>query len=1237
MKPLNSFDKEPLSPILIENVDIRYFIIKNTLSKFAKEASRKKKRDAEAQHLPKVIRIQSFLERCHSNTPSTPSLARRRVRVLDRLQTVHIKLEREEGFQKEAFQLVSDAIKELSAEQEKEKSAKLGDHSERLRTEVEDFYNTSSRPYSSPTVRKYLATCVEEFCKNKEDQDILDALADGVAEPFYQSDVYSKCSFEKTLYTYPLITIICPHAKKTSYAQLFAAVICNNERRVKECLKAGLSPNAKMPATNYCAFHFAVINDCTGVMRCFLDHPDFNLSDYPSHLEGKKIPIMALAKSTAALGMLLSKGIFHCRPPSVSDRILNPTLLQEQIYQYDGRIERLNMIEMVLKHDPTLAKARQNSGASLLWELYLAASQQEQALRRLFCLPDRLEINAIKALFELVMRYHPRPIDCEVLDSIQERTLAGDRYFLQHVTPEERAAIEDHVKLTRTPLHVLLSRHRDMRIRLVNEVLKYNLRPEDISLELLYEAYLLKKETKRLMRSDTAETKSIAASSDYQSFVQAYDAAVSRHPVLKMLRELSHSIRNRADGLTLYKFDKVAALWNTSVDSWKSDSASVRRKISEAQKIVKGLPPTHRMLTLVHGTKTPAVALMLHLGMKIIASGQIFNQGAAPLTGEAAAAIGGHNVEWISTLSPDSRWEEPKIRFQEPIGAPTRFLTAENYSKNGLHVTGGHRRPLIFDRETEYGKLQQCTHELLTNTLSGLRSIFWFDLKRTIYRLRMTDPGFKKRTESLLEQLSKHTPTVYPGEETQKLFAEILKVWREDPPFTVSISDPLIATPAPILFASTTHVETTRHGEEVLAKELAFGRDLQLAFTQESEIRYLQGILGEHGITVLPFCAGHYMEMLQMSRGSARCVAFQARNINALTAHLVATVSKEISEQIARVLSIALQRVCSDSSSFSFYLQEEFAKQVQTESNAELLCDHLRSSIKSIVNLKQLVLQFHQGVLPYYAAPLPEHPFFVNETGQKQRTDRWYGPEFGTSYEAYIKAVSHPDPREAALPRSIHGAMHSTRTALLTIMIAEMYRKVHLPPNVNLFLLGMAAGMHDAARQTEGKDLWDRASADLFKRNLIQEGALLAPRNEVDILHRALAEKEPSNGSYTSLEHEMINGADCFEIHRCLGDPTTNFIKTRLPFYTRPEFAAFPRDALIDEVAEFIKITESMALKRYMEHYSQDYLSDLARIFSFLHQSSTRFPLMASLLAPVCAALEISPTDLPEAIRKVLG
>lgn len=263
--------------------------------------------------------------------------------------------------------------------------------------------------------------------------------------------------------------------------------------------------------------------------------------------------------------------------------------------------------------------------------------------------------------------------------------------------------------------------------------------------------------------------------------------------------------------------------------------------------------------------------------------------------------------------------------------------------------------------------------------------------------------------------------------------------------------------------------------------------------------------------------------------------------------------------------------------------------------------------------MEQLFQIFQTKVLPYYAIPLPEKPTYLINGNKVAIHHPFYGFVHRHNYKGYIEAVKSGE----QISREIHGPMHASRVTLFSLIFEQIYASLGQRIEVPRPILAITAGMHDAERQDEGEDFWDGQSADRLW-HLLEDQLRLSDSEILEIAHKAIAQKDPVGGVFETNVQRIVHDSDCLDLLRVLLNSDPNVFRSSELVFTKLEGAReFPVKPFVAEALEFIKVTESLALKKHLEFYSQNYLRDLMLIFRELHVSKNSFPIMAQYLQPV--------------------
>lgn len=114
--------------------------------------------------------------------------------------------------------------------------------------------------------------------------------------------------------------------------------------------------------------------------------------------------------------------------------------------------------------------------------------------------------------------------------------------------------------------------------------------------------------------------------------------------------------------------------------------------------------------------------------------------------------------------------------------------------------------------------------------------------------------------------------------------------------------------------------------------------------------------------------------------------------------------------------------------------------------------------------------------------------------------------------------------------RVVHGAQHVSRVAAFSNLFLEVYRAMGnqealVLSDRQIKILLLVALLHDAARENEKADLWERESAEMCEKFL---RAIGVEANETKQFSALIIEKEKGG-----LLGKILQSADCLDIIRC--------------------------------------------------------------------------------------------------------
>lgn len=263
--------------------------------------------------------------------------------------------------------------------------------------------------------------------------------------------------------------------------------------------------------------------------------------------------------------------------------------------------------------------------------------------------------------------------------------------------------------------------------------------------------------------------------------------------------------------------------------------------------------------------------------------------------------------------------------------------------------------------------------------------------------------------------------------------------------------------------------------------------------------------------------------------------------------------------------------------------------------------------------------------LPLYKEPMPQTPSYRSDV-TSVRVE--LGNKGNDKYRNHVDKVN----KQLAPSRDHHGTMHCVRVALWTQLLSRVYEALGREKTKNPIFLATAGAFHDVAREEEGIDYWDTESSEALEKllNRIETG------EQIQDYIQAIKEKDPKNGKFSSDTQRIVHDADCLDIIRVVGK--WNFSKKHLCFYHfDPKQKSFC-DQLINEIGDFIDLTEKFEVRNYLEHHSEDFYGDLVRlIFLMKKTDKARFPIITEILQhDMKDILKIKSTSVTEHLLSIL-
>jgi hypothetical protein len=189
---------------------------------------------------------------------------------------------------------------------------------------------------------------------------------------------------------------------------------------------------------------------------------------------------------------------------------------------------------------------------------------------------------------------------------------------------------------------------------------------------------------------------------------------------------------------------------------------------------------------------------------------------------------------------------------------------------------------------------------------------------------------------------------------------------------------------------------------------------------------------------------------------------------------------------------------------------------------------------------------------------------------------------------------------------SIHGRMHVARAIIFCEVMARYLQSKG--QRIDFPYLRRTIALHDAGREGNGVDRWEKESANLLYNHLKSTGMVeeeARQKSSIIIKNRC----DP-----TAVEFIIFQSADCLDIMRpCTGnggregfkEKYLSFLKEAVPDSDDFKF----RQALIEEAWAFIKVTEEKKLKEFKE--SKGFMEKLLKI---IENESDQFKILSSIL-----------------------
>jgi hypothetical protein len=359
----------------------------------------------------------------------------------------------------------------------------------------------------------------------------------------------------------------------------------------------------------------------------------------------------------------------------------------------------------------------------------------------------------------------------------------------------------------------------------------------------------------------------------YNQFVKKYDEIVESHPGFKAAREVSKAIRVarsalgeadqnwlRVDEEFRKHFEETVKLLSGLGDiqlfigpkseATTRDWESFRQTLIHASTQLRSAEALQKKtITWMHGTRSPALAVMLSMDKVMRPTGVLIERGVYPLTGELGVGITpgtGVNVSKISGTSG---------------------------SQKGVKVVQGYAFGYKVDITNDWERLSdpklshliEWTTEILKldpefKTQYGVHNKYdWLATEIYLGRLKIIDPDFNKKVPELKERLSNLIKEceISKKEEIVPYLKKIL-VACDTPPFiepselirdSVVHSFPIILASTSIDLLTETKLKSQNLDEFAFEGELPLER-IQVAFTEKEQVEKLQSYITSQGLSI---------------------------------------------------------------------------------------------------------------------------------------------------------------------------------------------------------------------------------------------------------------------------------------------------------------------------------------------------------------------------------------------------
>lgn len=364
-------------------------------------------------------------------------------------------------------------------------------------------------------------------------------------------------------------------------------------------------------------------------------------------------------------------------------------------------------------------------------------------------------------------------------------------------------------------------------------------------------------------------SKAEIAQAEYQAVREAYKKVIDSNPSAKQAKAIQKLLKNANSELSKAgnewqnvnsefksKFNEQAEFLKpfgslTALLGPKTDKNLQQREVF-LERLVNGFEQVRcsealkkKPISWLHGTRSPALAVMLATDKTMHPTGQLLKNNIIPLSGELGMGITGTGVnkENISGTSISRLGAETTISYASDFKASA----AEEWKK----LSSPHINKIIGLTELTLSKDPNLQGNFAENT-----KFDWLQVGLYVERLKVMDPDYSEKiseVKSLLDKLIDEKKDV-PGQEKILPFLEDLRQKCDTPPFikpTQSIRESVTDSFPIVLAASNVSGSLINEAlDEYAVKGSVSLEKISVAFTTSEHVDRLQQMVTEAGLDI---------------------------------------------------------------------------------------------------------------------------------------------------------------------------------------------------------------------------------------------------------------------------------------------------------------------------------------------------------------------------------------------------